>query len=162
MTRRFYCILLTFMFTMVTIPGLINVIFDTSFLRNHLNISLIKTIMVLLIAFSEAYYINSKLGRTLGFIFALLLVFGLLFKIMHWPYGSETFYCAAIAVVLNTIIFLFLEKNKNAFHFLLLVYMVLRLGIIFRFSFSYLWNIELGLSLLIMLVGVRGIFTKNN
>ncbi|WP_452220614.1 hypothetical protein [Lacinutrix salivirga] len=66
--------------------------------------------------FAKERQVLNKLKVTLGGTMVLLLVFGLLFKIMHWPYASSMLVGAIVVFALGILPLLFYANYKQSIY----------------------------------------------
>ncbi|WP_052158311.1 hypothetical protein [Lacinutrix jangbogonensis] len=66
--------------------------------------------------FNKERVVINKLKVTLGFSMILLLVLGMLFKIMHWPYASSLLIGAILVFALLLVPTLIYSRYKKSIH----------------------------------------------
>jgi len=104
MTKKLYYLLLTIAFGIISIPTLLNIIFQERILVGVIDKTLIKLLLILFICFVEVSFIKRTLPKVIGYILWSLLLIGILFKIQHWPWGNEVFKMAGLLILLNLVI----------------------------------------------------------
>jgi hypothetical protein len=160
MTKRTYNLLVTIAFGILSIPEIISIAAHEPILIGYINRAFIKLILIYAICGIESYFIKNIYFKVLGFIFTVILFWGIERYELYWSMGKEIMIISGIAISLNTLILGFIEKNKGLVNFLLIFYVLQRLLIFITPPNEILWWIDIIIISLITIVGLINIFNK--
>ena len=154
MNKRLYFTLVTISFGLVSVPAVLTVVFQENMLPELIDQNLLKTILIIFICAVEAGFIYKRIARIIGRVLPLVLLIGIIFRIMHWPWAYEIIAGAGIAIIANLTAWAIIEKNKGLINYLLFFFIFQRLIIILTPPNETLWWTDVVVAFVITLVGM--------
>ncbi|WP_298425907.1 hypothetical protein [uncultured Kordia sp.] len=154
MSKKLYHILITIAFGIISIPTVLNIIFQERILNNFVDKAFLKLILIIFICMIEVSYIKRKFPKTIGYILWFVLLIGMLFKIQHWPFATELVMIAGLLLFINLVLQAINDKNKGFLHYLLLLFVLQRLLIILTPTNEILWWIDVIICFVITIFGL--------
>jgi hypothetical protein len=161
MSKKLYLTIITILFALISIQTVLSIIFQQPIATNYIDATKLKVILIFLICFVEASFIEKKASRIIGgYLFPIILLIGVLFRILHWPFGKEMIIISGLAILINLTLSSIKEKNKELINYLLFSFVCLRLIIFLTKYNEILWWFDIAVSLIITIIGIKKLTLK--
>jgi hypothetical protein len=140
MSKKLYLTIITILFALISIQTVLSIIFQQPIATNYIDATKLKVILIFLICFVEASFIEKKASRIIG---------GYLFPII-----------SGLAILINLTLSSIKEKNKELINYLLFSFVCLRLIIFLTKYNEILWWFDIAVSLIITIIGIKKLTLK--
>ncbi|MEZ4805203.1 MAG: hypothetical protein R2852_06905 [Bacteroidia bacterium] len=154
MNKKLYYILITIAFGIISIPTVLSIVVQEIILTDYIDRNFLKTVLIFFICFVEASYMKRTYPKLIGWVFSIVLLVGILFKIMLWPWSSEMIIFSGVVILINLTTAAIIEKKKEILPYLLYSFILQRLLIILIPANELLWWIDVIICFAVTLVGI--------
>jgi len=150
--NKWYCGIIAIILGLASFQTTWGIVFYQPFRQGFFDLALLKSLLLFTIFFVEAFNIQNKTLRIIGFLLPFILLLGLAFRIMHWPWGNELIIFTFTAILINSIEPALREKNKHFFSYILFVFIADRFMIVIWPPNEIIWMFDYLLCFLIFIV----------
>jgi hypothetical protein len=150
--NKWYCAIVAIILGLATIQTTYGIIYFQPFRQGFLDLALLKSLLLFIICFVEAATIQKNSLRVIGLLLPILLLVGVLFRIMHWPWGDALIIVGFTSILINLVESALREKNKNLLNYLLFAFIADRFMVIILPPNETVWMIDYVLCFIIFLV----------
>ena len=161
MTKNQYFQFLTGTYVLISISNIYGLIFKDSLFGDFLNITMLKTLSILLVIFGTWSFAKSKISGAVGYLAVPTTLIGFLFKIMHWPFAGLLMFIGGVSLLIMLISAIIFERDQPLFYLAAPIYVLLRLSIIVLNLYDDIyWWLDILVCLIVALIGLKEIVPK--